>query len=82
MAMLRNQLKTLGEQFLEEGGFREKMYQTRREVRETRIPDNDDAPRCPECGKTMKPRSSRRGDFWGCSAYPKCRGTREKTPTG
>lgn len=35
-------------------------------------------PECPRCGKAMVERSNRRtGEkFWGCSAYPACRGTR------
>ncbi|HVF09451.1 MAG TPA: type I DNA topoisomerase [Abditibacteriaceae bacterium] len=28
---------------------------------------------CDKCGKPMVVRSSRRGAFWGCTAYPKCR---------
>jgi restriction system protein len=39
-------------------------------------------PVCPECGKPMIQRTARRGSnagnqFWGCSAYPACKGTRE-----
>jgi restriction system protein len=39
-------------------------------------------PVCPECGKSMVQRTARRGSkaghqFWGCSAYPACKGTRE-----
>jgi restriction system protein len=42
---------------------------------DTRVPD------CPECGKPMVLRTARRGssagtEFWGCSAYPACKGTR------
>ena len=33
-------------------------------------------PDCPKCGKKMTRRSSQRGQFWGCSTFPKCRGTR------
>jgi restriction system protein len=38
-------------------------------------------PDCPECGKPMELRTARRGanagnQFWGCSAYPACKGTR------
>ena len=38
-------------------------------------------PNCPNCGKSMVRRTARRGhnaggQFWGCSAYPGCRGTR------
>ncbi|MGX9364623.1 topoisomerase DNA-binding C4 zinc finger domain-containing protein [Desulfoplanes sp. PS50] len=28
------------------------------------------------CGKPMRPRTSARGPFWGCSAYPDCKGSR------
>jgi restriction system protein len=36
---------------------------------------------CPSCGSEMKRRTERRGsnagaEFWGCSSYPRCRGTR------
>ena len=34
-------------------------------------------PVCPECGKPMRRRHSGKGDFWGCSGYPDCRGTRD-----
>lgn len=42
----------------------------------------DEEPRCPECGSSMRLREARRGankggQFWGCSQYPKCRGTRD-----
>lgn len=36
-----------------------------------------DAPTCPLCGEPMRLRSSRYGPFYGCSAYPGCRGTRQ-----
>ncbi len=42
--------------------------------RPTDVPDQ--APECPECGATMRQRSGRWGDFWGCSSYPACKGTR------
>jgi restriction system protein len=31
-------------------------------------------PSCPVCGTKMVARESKRGRFWGCSAYPRCRG--------
>jgi restriction system protein len=39
-----------------------------------------DSPVCPNCGKPMVLRTARRGanagnQFWGCSAYPSCKGT-------
>lgn len=38
-------------------------------------------PSCPHCGASMVKRVAKRGanagaEFWGCSTYPKCRGTR------
>lgn len=41
-----------------------------------------EAPICPKCNSPMVKRSSARGPFWGCSTYPRCKGTRniESTP--
>lgn len=33
--------------------------------------------KCPYCGKPLVLRSGKYGQFWGCSAYPKCRFTRK-----
>jgi restriction system protein len=30
-------------------------------------------PSCPSCGIKLVRRTSKRGDFWGCQNYPKCR---------
>jgi hypothetical protein len=35
-----------------------------------------DASVCPKCGAPMVKRTGPRGEFWGCSTYPKCKGTR------
>jgi ssDNA-binding Zn-finger/Zn-ribbon topoisomerase 1 len=32
---------------------------------------------CPTCEGPMVPRTSTHGKFWGCAAFPKCRGTRD-----
>lgn len=32
-------------------------------------------PTCPECSKPTAYRTSAKGDFWGCSTFPKCKGT-------
>lgn len=41
-------------------------------------------PDCPDCGGEMVLRTARRGrnaggQFWGCSQYPRCKGTRDAT---
>ena len=85
MAMLGSQLQALGEAFLQEGGFRERLHQGRVEARaggETAV----DAPSCPECGKLMQKRMARAGlnagqEFWGCSGYPQCKGIRKVAET-
>ena len=35
----------------------------------------DGAPKCPKCGSALVKRNGKNGEFWGCSAYPKCRTT-------
>lgn len=39
------------------------------------------APPCPKCGQAMQQRANKRTQerFWGCPAYPRCRGTRQLT---
>lgn len=44
--------------------------------------DTPSVPACPTCSKPMVKRTAKRGanageEFWGCSAYPACRGTRQ-----
>lgn len=58
--------------------------QTAEPPSKTTAPASSDAqttPACPKCGSTMKRRIARKGPnagskFWGCSNFPKCRGTR------
>jgi len=49
-----------------------------------RVPHTS-APNCPQCGKPMARRIARKGtragsEFWGCSGFPACRGTRPIAP--
>ncbi len=76
ISLLGRQLQSQESAFLERGGIRERMTQARVSVRD------GDAPECPECGKAMRRRTSRKGDFWGCSGYPDCRGIRDIGKTG
>ncbi len=32
---------------------------------------------CPKCGAPLRPRTSAKGDFYGCSRYPTCTGTKQ-----
>ena len=70
-ALLERQLEKLESNFVEEGGIRERMSNARSQVRDA------DAPTCPHCDKPMRKRNGSKGEFWGCSGYPDCRGTRE-----
>jgi len=70
--LLGRQLTKLETAFLETGGIRERMTAARLEARAEPA-----APQCPECGEPMKQRTSKRGPFWGCGAYPKCKGVRQ-----
>ena len=83
LRMLGRQLEKQGESFRQEGGFHERMSAARIEERSRQEADPD-APLCPECGKPMSRKKARAGknagkDFWGCMAFPQCRGTCEIT---
>jgi four helix bundle suffix protein len=78
--LLRKQLETLGEQFLEQGGFKERLTAQRLEARAGQA-EPEEVPLCPECGKPMRKRTAKAGPeagkpFWGCSGYPECHGVR------
>ena len=70
---LKSQIEAQGKAFEETGGFSERLMTKRIEAREKNLPPSPD---CPQCGKPMKKRKSAKGDFWGCSAFPDCKGTR------
>jgi four helix bundle suffix protein len=72
--MLKRQIEAQGRSFEETGGFSERLTAKRIEAREK---DRPPSPECPQCGKPMRRRKSARGDFWGCSAFPDCKGTRQ-----
>ena len=75
--MLDKLLKQHGDDFVKEGGFSERMTAARvEEKRNQRRAVNEDAPPCPVCGGVMRVRHGKTGDFWGCTNYPACKGTR------
>ncbi len=71
LSLLGKQLQSQEAAFLESGGVRERMTAARLAARDAAVPE------CLECGKPMRKRQSRKGEFWGCSAYPDCRGSRD-----
>jgi four helix bundle suffix protein len=85
--LLHRQLARLERDFVEHGGFTERLHAVRSRARLSDGSDGPDppdeakaAPACPLCGKPMRLRTARQGPragsrFWGCSAYPDCRGT-------
>ena len=74
LSLLGKQLQSQESAFVEAGGIRERMTQARVAARD------GEAPVCPECSKPMRRRHSQKGDFWGCSGYPDCRGIRDIPP--
>lgn len=85
--LLKRQLESQSRAFLEKGGFTENLYAVRMEKRKSDKSDSSDpsdktAPTCPICDAPMIMRKAGRGanagnSFWGCPAYPKCKGTRK-----
>jgi four helix bundle suffix protein len=80
--LLKRQIQSQGREFLEKGGFTEKLYGARKRSLKSDGSDRSDGkPNCPNCGRPMILRTARKGQkagqpFWGCSGYPDCRGTR------
>ncbi len=56
-----------------EGSSRKKQG-SRRQASTQKQPDPNVV--CPKCGAPMVKRTGPRGEFWGCSKYPACKGTR------
>lgn len=78
--MLQAQIQSQLEGFRQTGGFTENMTVERVEARKVQA-SKEGAPACPKCGKPMLKRMQKRGqmqgrEFWGCSDYPQCNGTR------
>jgi len=75
IAMLTRQMMSLGKEFEQEGGFREKLHAARVESRAV----IENAPNCPECDAPMTKRTAKKGkyaglEFWACTKYPDCQG--------
>ena len=87
--LLDRQIAALERQFIQGGGYTEQLAAARRRERNyptdrtdpTDQSDQVPAPACPRCGQPMVLRTARTGsraglEFWGCSAFPDCKGTR------
>jgi len=83
--LLDQQNSALERDFVQEGGYSEQLGAARiaeRQKQQQRLTAPAlAAPLCPQCGKPMALRTARKGQqagaqFWGCSGYPECRGTR------
>lgn len=79
--LLDRQITALERDFIEEGGYTERLAAARYEQRKKHDPPGKTAPACPVCGGHMVLRTARKGShagsqFWGCVKYPECKGTR------
>jgi len=82
--LLDRQIAGLEKQFIEEGGYSERLYAARVQERQKQDQsdqsDQTDKKPCPACGKPLVLRTARKGSkagsqFWGCSGYPGCKAT-------
>ena len=78
--MLSKQIENQLASFREEGGFTEALSAERLAFRAEQS-SQCDAPACPKCGKPMIKRIAKKGvnagkEFWSCSSYPNCDGSR------
>jgi four helix bundle suffix protein len=78
MTMLKRLIAAQGEAFEQGGGFSERLTAVRLEAREAA---RAVGPECPLCGQPMRRRQSAKGEFWGCGAYPACKGIRPMAPS-
>lgn len=76
--LLDRQIAALERDFIEEGGYSEQLATARLAHRQGKD-RADPIPPCPQCGKPMALRTAKTGknagkQFWGCTAYPDCKG--------
>ncbi len=82
--LLDHQISALERDFIHEGGYSEQLAAARiaqRQRQSGQAAPKAGLPACPVCGKLMALRTARKGkragsQFWGCTAYPACKGTR------
>jgi four helix bundle suffix protein len=76
--LLDQQIAALERQFINKGGYSERLAAARLEHR--REQPKGQGPTCSRCSKPMVLRTARKGlkpgsQFWGCSGYPECTST-------
>ena len=79
--MLSRKIERTHSDFVDHGGFAENLTKDRLAARDAIHAATGDAPKCPKCGKPMRKRVAKRGEnagneFWSCSGWPDCNGTR------
>lgn len=78
--LLDQQIASLETRFIEEGGYSEQLATARLAHRvKQKTEPSAQIPPCPQCGKPTVLRTAQSGknagkQFWGCSAYPDCKG--------
>ena len=80
-SLITGQMHRIANDFVQNGGFTEKMSKARLEYRDAEF-ESEGSPKCPICGKSMRKVVARKGryigkSFWGCCDYPNCNGTRD-----
>ncbi len=78
--LLDQQISSVERAFVEGGGYTEQLAKARVKYRQARC--DESVPACPACGGMIVVRMVRAGSSscqasWCCSAFPKCKGTRQ-----
>ena len=79
--MLSRKIERTHADFVEQGGFAENLTKDRLAARDAAHAAAGNAPTCPKCGKPMRKQTAKRGrnagnEFWSCTGWPECNGTR------
>jgi four helix bundle suffix protein len=79
--LLDQQVRSLEQQFVTKGGYSEQLATARLQERSQKQNADPAPPACPVCGGLMALRTAKNGpragsQFWGCTKYPTCKGTK------
>ncbi|MFZ1705987.1 MAG: four helix bundle suffix domain-containing protein [Saprospiraceae bacterium] len=84
--LLDRLITRLEQDIIKHGGHREQLTAARIAERDRQqgrpVVPAAETPNCPKCSKPMRLRTAKQGSntgsqFWGCSGYPECKGTRK-----